>query len=125
MVTIAEFSLRVCNVMYLSAPSGFPHSISHLPSDSRTLRLFWNPPPLEQQNGVIVRYSINIMEVETKELRHFLTRDSSTTFVVPNLHPYYNYNYTVAAFTSAGSGPQSPANHVQMPQDSKHSVFHL
>ena len=107
-----------------SAPSGFPRSVSHVASDSRTLRLFWSPPPLEEQNGVIVKYGIHILEVETKQLRQYLTRDSTTTFVIPNLHPYYHYNYTVAAFTSAGSGPQSPTTYVQMPQDSKFSVIH-
>ena len=104
----------------LPVPSGYPRSVSHVASDARTLRLFWSPPPQEEQNGVIVHYGITIMEAETSEVRQYTTRDAATTFVVPNLHPHYNYNFTVSASTSAGYGPHSPSTYAQMPQDGKH-----
>ena len=112
----------VYGVQFISAPSGFPRSITHVPFNTRTLRLFWSPPPLQEQNGVIVKYGIRITEIETGEQRQYLTRDSTSAFVIPNLHPHYHYTYTVTAFTSAGSGPDAPFIHVQMPQDGMYSI---
>ena len=102
-----------------SAPSAHPQNVRAVASDSSTLHLTWIPPPLEEQNGNIVQYGINITNLQSGKVAQFLTSDSSATYTVSGLHPYYLYNYTVTAFTSVGHGPYSPPGYVQMPQDGK------
>ena len=46
---------------------------------------------------------------------------SSTSLAVPSLHPYYEYEYTVAAYT-VRVGPYSSVNRVQLPEDGEFSV---
>ena len=57
---------------------------------------------------------MNVTEVLTGSLTHLDT--SATSIAIPSLHPYYMYEYTVAAYTVA-VGPYSIVSRVQMPED--------
>ena len=57
---------------------------------------------------------MNVTEVLTGTLMHLDT--SATSIAIPSLHPYYQYEYTVAAYT-VSVGPYSFTNRVQMPED--------
>lgn len=84
--------------------------------DSRTVQLSWNSPDIEDHNGVIRRYIINITEVETGQL---IQRNVTTTSVtIADLHPFYSYVWTVSAVT-VGEGPYSPYLVVTTPEDGK------
>ena len=67
--------------------------------------LMWQNPPLEDQNGIIRLYFINITEEETG--RQFQLTSSAPHILVEFLHPFYTYVCTVAAST-VDIGPYSP-----------------
>jgi hypothetical protein len=98
-------------------PEGAPRNIKVFAEGSRSLHFIWSPPPLQERNGDIVRYGVNLTEVETGEVTQYLTRDSSVSFTIPHLHPHYHYNYSLTAFTFVGHGPYSPTYSEQMPED--------
>lgn len=58
------------------------------------------------QNGDITSYRISIIEIETSQLLTFSTVPTDSIYVVNNLHPFYNYNCSVAAYTN-GLGPSA------------------
>ena len=64
----------------------------------------WSALPLEEQNGIVQFYIINVTEQNTG--RKFQRTSSQTEFLLQNLHPYYVYELTVSAFT-IGTGPDS------------------
>ena len=100
--------------LFSTVPSGPPQDVQGLTTDSRTVLLSWNPPPLEQHNGIIREYHINVTEVDTG--REFGMISTITSIYITSLHPYYNYNFSVAAFT-VGIGPFSEPLALRMPQD--------
>ena len=108
-----------------SAPSGPPLNVVGEALDSRTLHLTWLPPEIEERNGQIVQYVVNLTSVEKGDTKQFHTEDYRSSMTISKLHPYYVYNYTVTAVTVVGDGPYS---NIRMPQDSKKSltfVIHL
>ena len=71
---------------------------------STSIRLTWEPPVAEEQNGVIRSYHINVSAFEDKEMMNYEADGLSTLFILNSLHPYYLYRITIAAFT-VGVGP--------------------
>ena len=83
---------------------------------SNSLILSWDPPLNESQNGIIRSYVIQILEDDTSTTTtHY---SNNTLLTVNNLHPYYTYKCSVAAFT-VGLGPYSAILTVQLDEDSK------
>lgn len=87
---------------------------------STLLRVSWGPPPFEQRNGIVRHYRLRICNVTYEQPD---CEDQSTTgdvyFLNIQLHPYYNYTLTVAAYT-VGYGPPT-VTFIQMPEDGKNS----
>ena len=96
-------------------PSGSPVMIDIEAINSSSLRLSWDEPPAEEQNGIIVSYSINVTVLESEEQLSFITE--GTRFELYNLHPFYTYSVTMAAATVNGTGPYSTVFTVQLPPD--------
>ena len=84
--------------------------------DSRSVHLSWSPPPPEHHNGVIRQFQINVTEVDTGRAYQLTSFGSSRT--VSSLHPFYTYQFSVAAYTVA-PGPFSVPSVQLMPQDGK------
>ena len=101
----------------LTVPTGPPQGVEIRSKNSTTLVLSWQPPPPENQNGIIVHYIVNITEMETGRLLSF-TAVNTTTLSVTMLHPFYMYTCTVAAVT-VGIGPYSTTIKVILPEDGK------
>lgn len=95
-------------------------------TSSSTVAIQWNPPEADQSNGVIRYYSIELSNRENGEVHLFTT--PGTSYIINNLHPYYNYNVSVAAVT-VDEGVKSIIE-FQMPEDGKHKqrdgiyIFH-
>ncbi len=75
----------------------------------------WEPPRLDLQNGAIVSYFITVEEIETSSTRTFNTDATDNLFVVNSLHPFYNYNCSVAAAT-IGLGPTTYSSVQTLPE---------
>lgn len=82
---------------------------------SRSAFLSWEPPPSEEQNGVIINYVINVTEAESGSV--FQLFSSNTSLFVSTLQPYTTYNFLIAASTSVGVGPFSRLFTRQTPED--------
>ena len=90
---------------------------------STIITLFWDPPPADEQNGIITQYRINITEVQTG--RSFTLFSATTSVNVTSLHPYYTYNCAIAAVTSIGAGPYTSVITVVTLQDGKVTFLSL
>ena len=98
------------------APTSAPANISGQAVDSTGISISWNPPPFENQNGIIRHYAVNITELETGIT---FSRVSLTTSIsLHNLHPFYRYSVTVTAVT-VGPSPASIAFTVQTREDGR------
>ena len=80
-------------------------------------QLFWAAPEEQYRNGIITEYHVDITEVATNRAfgSYIVT---NTQIGVASLHPYYEYNFTVAAYTN-GKGPASNGLVIRTYQDSK------
>ncbi|CAI8041621.1 Tyrosine-protein phosphatase Lar [Geodia barretti] len=91
-----EFTIRTLE----SEPTGAPQAVESVAVSSSSVRLTWNPPLPEEQNGMIRSYHINVTSVDDKNLMEFFETDGlNTIFIINSLHPYYLYTITIAAFT--------------------------
>ena len=91
-----------------TVPTAPPQNFHIISINSTSLTFSWAPPPSSQQNGDIVGYSLQLLEVDTGERLNY-TVTSQTVFTAPRLHPYYSYVCTLAAYTEAGVGPYTEA----------------
>ena len=57
----------------------------------------WDELPSEDKNGIIRYYLVNVTETNTGH--HYQTTSTTTDIALSNLHPYYTYSITVAAYT--------------------------
>ena len=88
---------RTPSVFTYIAPSAPPQSVQVTAVTSVSVSLSWQPPPLDQQNGVIAYYTVFMAELATGLM--FSVNTTSTEVLVSDLHPFYTYNITVAAVT--------------------------
>lgn len=88
-----------------TAPSSPPLNVSGQVLSPSTLSITWQPPAPEGQNGIIVSYTVQLVEQPTNKMLTFSRGGSHTEIFVTNLHPFYDYSCLVAAETSAGIGP--------------------
>ena len=64
----------------------------------------WDPVLVHEQNGVIQYYIVTVYEVSTDNSTEV---DVVTTNIsITDLHPYYEYQFSVAAYT-VGPGPDA------------------
>ena len=100
--------------MPIVVPSSAPVHLQGTTVNSTTIQLYWNPPSLADQNGVIRSYLINVTVVEMSSF--FQVTSETNALNISGLHPYYNYTLTVAAVT-IGPGPYSVVLTIRMPED--------
>ncbi len=87
-----------------AVPTGPPLSVTAASISSTSIRISWQAPQLALQNGDISSYRISILELETGTVVTYSTFPTDSIYVVNSLHPFYNYNCSVAAYTN-GLGP--------------------
>ena len=94
---------------------------------SNTIVLSWEPPVLNQLNGVITHYDVMITETQilyledgtiilprTMSINFTYNATESRTQIFDMLHPSYDYTVTMAAVTNIGKGPYSEPISVTM-----------
>ena len=99
---------------FLSAPTGAPQNLSGVSTSSQSVYLTWNPPVVMSHNGIIREYHVNVTDTQTGELMQLIS--GSTEIEVTNLHPYYNYELRVSAYTVA-LGPLSERYSIRTMED--------
>ena len=103
-------------IIVSAAPTAPPQMVQARSENSTTLVLSWQPPPLDNQNGIIVNYTANVTESETGTI--FFVVTATTTITLSSLHPYYTYSCIVAAVT-IDIGPFTAPVSLEMPEDGK------
>ena len=78
-------------------------SVSGITSSSAIVT--WSAPPLDQQNGLILGYTVNLTDVQTREI--FQLVSFTTDVTADELSPFTTYSVVIEAFTAVGSGPCS------------------
>ena len=81
------------------APASPPHNFTADVLNSTAVFLRWSLPTLDHQNGVIRKYHIRQFETVTSILTSYMRGGNYTEMLIGSLHPYYQYQFTIAAET--------------------------
>ncbi|XP_047246912.1 roundabout homolog 1 isoform X1 [Girardinichthys multiradiatus] len=97
------------------APSAPPRKVTVTESGSNgtAVAISWQPPPEEEQNGVVQEYKIWCLGNESKYHINRTVDGSTLSVVIPSLTPGIRYSVEVAASTSAGLGVKSETTFFQ------------
>ncbi|XP_025755032.1 protein tyrosine phosphatase receptor type Fa isoform X15 [Oreochromis niloticus] len=88
-------------------PSSYPQNLSVVGLTATSTKLAWDPPPLAERNGKIVKYVVMYRDINSPNNSTNVTTDTQMT--VHGLQPDTTYDIRVQAFTSKGGGPISPS----------------
>ncbi|XP_030582458.1 protein tyrosine phosphatase receptor type Fa isoform X3 [Archocentrus centrarchus] len=88
-------------------PSSYPQNLSVVGLTATSTKLAWDPPPLAERNGKIVKYTVMYRDINSPNNSTNSTTDTHMT--VQGLQPDTTYDIRVQAFTSKGGGPISPS----------------
>lgn len=103
-----------------AAPTAAPTEVRVLTYNSTSISLSWEKPPFSDRNGEIVQYHIQVVEQETDTYLQYSTQYQQ--YILVSLHPYYNYNISIAAETIE-VGPFSTVIHLQTLESGNSSHF--
>ena len=98
---------------YSVAPTGAPSNFVVNITTQNSVSLSWNPPPIDQQNGLIRYYVITCSTAGSSTVINWTS--NTTELTIQNLQPYSQYSCTVAAFTIA-IGPASIQLNFTLPE---------
>ncbi|XP_044216481.1 protein tyrosine phosphatase receptor type Fa isoform X10 [Thunnus albacares] len=88
-------------------PTSYPQNLSVVGLTATSTKLAWDPPPLPERNGKIVKYVVVYRDINSQ---HNITNiTTETQMTVQGLQPDTTYDIRVQAFTSKGGGPISPS----------------
>ncbi|XP_008276384.1 protein tyrosine phosphatase receptor type Fa isoform X10 [Stegastes partitus] len=88
-------------------PSSYPQNLSVVGLTATSTKLAWDPPPLAERNGKIVKYVVVYRDINSQHNNTNITTETQMT--VSGLQPDTTYDIRVQAFTSKGGGPISPS----------------
>ena len=106
-------------VLISSVPSAPPQNVTGEAVNSTAIVVSWKPPPITEQNGIIILYTIRLLEVPTQRPLSYLREGQQMMLVIHSLHPYYDYECSVGAVTVVGSSPLSETVTTRTRTDSK------
>jgi hypothetical protein len=103
---MVEGQLVSCDIdVFVSiAPTGPPNNLQATPINSTAVNVTWEPPTPDDQNGVIAIYTITYSSQSAMESGS--TNTSDTMVILSGLEEFREYNITVTASTTVGSGPE-------------------
>jgi len=118
-VSVILLLYKCHNYLYLLAPAD-PPTVTVTVQSSSSITLAWEPPVLNQLNGIITHYDGIITEAqilyledgtiisqEMMSANFTYNASDSHTQILDMLHPSYNYTITMAAVTNVGKSPYS------------------
>ncbi|XP_039893735.1 roundabout homolog 1 isoform X7 [Simochromis diagramma] len=98
------------------APSAPPRKVTVTESgdNGTAIIVSWQPPPEEEQNGVVQEYKIWCLGNETRYHINRTVDGSTFSVLIPSLAPGIRYSVEVAASTGAGPGVKSDVTFFQL-----------
>ena len=98
-----------------------PQNVQSLVTGSRTAVFTWEPPPFEDQNGIILYYLLHITQDQFNISDMVINTTSDVnSYTVTGLEEYNDYTCRVAAATRIGPGPYSAPIDFNTPEDGMH-----
>lgn len=89
------------------APSASPQSVEAIALSPTSIMVFWDEPPVADQNGIITQYRLQYRNLNNSELEFKAMNTSGRTITLESLEEYEEYQLRVAAMTEPGRGPYS------------------
>ncbi|XP_030634927.1 roundabout homolog 1 [Chanos chanos] len=98
------------------APSAAPRGVTVTESgdNGTAVVVSWQPPPEEEQNGIVQEYKIWCLGNESKYHINRTVDGSTFSVLIPSLLPGIRYSVEVAAGTGAGLGVKSEITYFQL-----------
>ena len=114
------------SLSHSAVPSAPPINVTVSNVAPGVVSLQWLPPPLENQNGEITGYVLQITDLELPMKTEEVELDDVTTSAVKRgLKTAHLYNFNVAAVTEKGRGPFSHTISIHTLHDGKTAIFWL
>ena len=88
-----------------SVPTGPPENFTVEVLSSSAVLVSWTPPTVGKQNGIIITYTIILVELLTNTTLTYEQGGNISELTVDELHPYYEYKCSMVAATQVGNGP--------------------
>ena len=79
----------------------------------------WTPPPIDQHNGVLTGYVINVAILENNSSFSRISQNSSLILGQDTLKPFRTYTFAIAAMTVVGVGPTGDLITIKTPPTGK------
>ena len=98
--------LSKLSIMLFLAPDSAPLHASGVALGSTSIHITWDPPAIEDHNGVIREYRVNITHIPTQFFVQQTT--NQTQIIIENLSPYHIYHCYIVAIT-VDEGPYTNA----------------
>ncbi|XP_058857363.1 receptor-type tyrosine-protein phosphatase delta isoform X22 [Acipenser ruthenus] len=101
-------------------PSAPPQDIKCTSPSSTSILVSWLPPPVELQNGIITKYSIQYVAIEGEDTNPHQISDLSpetSQYLLEELEKWTEYRVTVSAHTDVGPGPESLPQLIRTDED--------
>ncbi|XP_038078549.1 neogenin-like isoform X5 [Patiria miniata] len=89
-------------------PSGIPDNIAVEADSSTSIIVTWEPPPLNQRNGLINGYKLKYRTIDNGKRTHSLVIEGTQrAYTIPDLERGTGYEVRMAAYNNNGTGPYS------------------
>lgn len=104
-----------------TVPSGIPLHFTVEMALARSVFLSWDPPMVQDRNGIIRGYEIELSSNVQEHLQTFSVDSRNETLLINGtfIKPFKRYFCRIAAFTAVGTGPLSELITVQTLEDGK------
>lgn len=103
-----------------TVPGAPPQDVQGEAITSRSIRVHWQPPPPNQQNGLLSHYKIRyvpLSEASSPPEEVVVTDPQQLSYVLDGLKKWTEYKIWVLASTVVGDGPPSPPVIVRTDED--------
>ncbi|XP_029115058.1 protein tyrosine phosphatase receptor type Db isoform X16 [Scleropages formosus] len=107
---IGAYTNEVSTETPQTQPSAPPQDVKCSSPSSTSILVSWRPPPVDLQNGIITKYSIQYAATEgedTAPRQIACIPPESSQYLLENLNKWTEYRVTVSAHTDVGPGPES------------------
>lgn len=103
-----------------SEPSAPPQDVKCSSQSSTNILVSWRAPPMELQNGIITKYSIQYAATEGEDMATRQVSDippETTQYLLEDLEKWTEYRVAVTAHTDVGPGPESLPQLIRTEED--------
>uniref|UniRef100_A0A8C1SZT7 Receptor-type tyrosine-protein phosphatase S n=1 Tax=Cyprinus carpio TaxID=7962 RepID=A0A8C1SZT7_CYPCA len=97
-----------------------PQEVKCTSPNSTSILVSWKPPPVELQNGIMTKYTVQYAATEGDDTSLNQVSDippEKFHYLLENLEKWTEYRVTVSAHTEAGEGPESLPQLIRTEED--------